>query len=317
VKRILQTLKILITSIGLLVVLAIILFGYRDIALDELKSKYAQEPSAFLEINGMDVHYRDQGESKDSIPILLLHGTGSSLHTFEDWAEELKKEHRIIRIDLPGYGLTGPFPEADYSMEAYVNFLKDFLKELEIEKCIIGGNSLGGKISWRFSLAYPEKVSKLILINSAGYPYDSEREPLVFKVAKTPVVKEIVKFLTPKFIVRSSIESVYADKSKVTDELIDRYLELTLREGNRQAFIDKFKTKNDWEAYKEISSIEKPTLILWGDQDQLIPVSNAERFHRDLPNDTLVILENSGHVPMEESPEQSLVAVKAFLTDFK
>lgn len=313
VKLIVKWLKTILISIGIIVILALFLFGHRDIPLDELKAKYASEPSAFVKINGMDVHYRDEGSSSDSIPIVLIHGTGSSLHTFNDWANALKKEYRVIRMDLPGYGLTGPFPERDYSIEAYLEFVKDFLDKKNLDQCILGGNSLGGHIAWRFASIYPQRVSKLILINSAGYPNKSKSEPIAFRVAKTPVLKNALTFITPKSIARSSIENVYADKTKVTDELVDRYFELTLRAGNRQAFIDRFSIKSDPEAHKQISSIEQPALVLWGDRDQLIPVENAKRFQRDLPNDTLIVLENSGHVPMEESPERSLDALRSFL----
>jgi len=313
VKRPAKILKMALWSIGILAVLIAILFGHRDIPLEELKAKYAQEPSKFMALDGMNVHYRDEGKSSDSIPIVLIHGTGSSLHTFSAWSKKLKETNRVIRMDLPGYGLTGPFPKPDYSIDAYVDFVEQFLDSLGVDKCIIGGNSLGGHIAWRFAAEYPKRINKLILINSAGYPNKSKSEPIAFRVAKTPVLRNTLTFITPKSIARSSIEDVYADKSKVTDELVNRYFELTLRGGNRQAFIDRFSAKKDPDAYKRISQIQQSTLILWGDQDELIPVEKAKRFEKDLPNDTLVILENAGHVPMEEIPERSLDALRSFL----
>lgn len=312
-KRFLKILKTTFLLIGVMVILVILLFGYRDIPLATLKAKYAQEPSAFVSVDGMDVHFRDEGESKKSIPIILIHGTGSSLHTFDEWTIQLKNDYRVIRMDLPGYGLTDPFPKRNYSIDSYVKFIKQFLDEKDIRQCIIGGNSLGGHIAWKFTATYPNMVNKLIVIDASGYPYKSKRIPMAFKLAKIPILKDIFTFITPKFIVRSSIENVYADKSKVTDAIIDRYFELTLHSGNRQAFIDKFSAKNDPDAFKQISSILQPTLILWGDQDFLIPLENAQFFHQDLPNNTLVILDNTGHVPMEESPKQSVEAVISFL----
>lgn len=289
------------------------LFGYRDIPLSELKEKYAQNPSSFITVNGMEVHYRDEGDFENTLPIVLIHGTGSSLHTFDDWTHSLKHKHRVIRMDLPGYGLTDPFPESDYSIDNYIYFIKQFLDEIKIEKCIIGGNSLGGHIAWRFTTAHTERVQELILIDASGYPNNAKSLPLAFKIAEIPLLKNLFTFITPKFIARSSVENVYYDKSKVTNELVNRYFELTLREGNRQAFIDRLSVKHGSESYKKISSIQQPTLVLWGDQDLLIPVENAERFHQDLPNDTLVILKNVGHVPMEESSDISLEAVESFL----
>ena len=217
-------------------------------------------------------------------------------------------------MDLPGYGLTGPFPNRDYSIEKYVGFLKDFLEAQNIEKCILGGNSLGGQISWRFALAYPEMIEKLILIDAAGYPYKAESSPIAFRLAKVPIVKSLFTFITPKSIAKASVENVYDDKSKVTDELALRYFELTLRPGNRQAFVDRFNAQSNPEVYKAISQIKCPTLILWGEKDRLIPPECAYRFQEDLPNDTLVIIKGSGHVPMEEDPIKSLEVLNAFLT---
>jgi len=305
--------KIFFFSIVLLVVLVLLLFGYKDIPLIELKAKYGAPPSTFVSIDGMDVHYRDEGRLNDSIPIVLIHGTGSSLHTFEAWANELKKDYRVIRMDLPGYGLTGPFPDGDYSTDRYEDFIKSFLATTGIEKCIIGGNSLGGSIAWNFTANYPEMVDKLILIDASGYPYQSSSTPIAFKLAKIPIIKNMFTFLTPRFIIKQSVQNVYSDKSKVSDALIDRHFELSLREGNRQAFLDRFQVKNDINIAPKVRSITQKTLILWGEKDELIPIEKAYQFHEDLPNDTLVILKDVGHVPMEESPNESLKALLSFL----
>ncbi len=306
-----RVLKGLLIAIPLLLLIVFLLFGYRDIPIETLTAKYGPPPSSFINVEGMNVHYRDEG--KGSIPVVLIHGTGSSLHTFEEWTTQLKEDHRVVRMDLPGYGLTGPFIDRNYSMEHYAHFIAEFLKALGIKKCVVGGNSLGGNIAWRFTAEYPEMVEKLILIDASGYPLKAKSVPLAFKVAKTPVVRNLFTYITPKSVARSSVKNVYADKSKVSEALVDRYFELTLREGNRQAFIDRLNTPLDTTSYKRIRSIQKPTLIIWGDQDELIPVEAAYRFHDDLPADTLVILKDTGHVPMEESPDQSLEALISFL----
>lgn len=295
------------------VLLVVLFFGHRDIPLETLKAKYAGGASQFLSVKGMQVHYRDEGNPMDSLPLVLIHGTGSSLHTFDAWTAKLQGNHRVIRMDLPGYGLTGPFPDRNYAMANYTDFIAQFLNELGITRCVLGGNSLGGQIAWEFTVAHPERVQKLILIDAAGYPFKSGSVPVAFKMARIPVIKELFTYVTPKFMVQSSVENVYADSQKVTRELIDRYFELSLRPGNRRAFVDRFAAKTDPNAIQKIPSINRPTLILWGDQDLLIPVENAQRFHRELLNDTLVILKNSGHVPMEENPQESLAAVLDFI----
>lgn len=308
-----KIIKIILFLIALLLIGVIIFFGHRDIPIEKLKAKYTNAASSFIAVNGMDVHYRDEGNKADSIPIVLIHGTGSSLHTFDGWVDKLIESNRVIRMDLPGYGLTGPFPNRSYSMANYTNFMKDFLMALGIKQCILAGNSLGGQIAWNMALRHSDMVQKLILIDAAGIPKNSKSIPIAFKLAEIPFVNRIFTYITPKFVVRSSVENVFFDKSNVTDSLVDRYFELSLRKGNRQAFVDRFNIPSDSSTYKRINEVNQPTLILWGADDLLIPLENAYKFQTYLPNDTLVILNKTGHTPMEESPVESLKPVLDFL----
>ncbi|WP_338408155.1 alpha/beta hydrolase [uncultured Flavobacterium sp.] len=261
----------------------------------------------------MNVHFRDEGNTLDSLPIVLLHGTGSSLHTFDEWTVILKKNRRIVRMDLPAFGLTGPFPDKNYSIDHYVSFIEDFLASQGINRCILGGNSLGGQIAWRLTLKRPEIVAKLILIDAAGYPKESTSEPIAFTIAKIPVLNKILTFITPRFVAKASVKNVYAEDAKITEELVDRYFDLALRSGNRQALVDRMKVEYGSNYLDQINQIQQPTLLLWGEKDSLITIASAYHFHRDLPNDTLVIIKNSGHVPMEESPKESLTPVLSFI----
>ena len=303
----------IILSFPVLIILIVVFFGYQDIPIEQLKKKYTDSYSSFVKVNGMNIHYRDEGEKKDSIPIVLIHGTGSSLHTYDHWTRNLVKNHRVIRMDLPGHGLTGPFPNRNYSIGDYIDFIKCFLDEIGVKKCVLAGNSLGGNIAWRFTLKYFDIVNKLILIDAAGYPIKSKSTPLAFEIAQIPIIQNLFTYITPRTVAKVSVENVYKDKAKVTEELVDRYFELTLRKGNRQAFVDRFKVKTDTVSYKKIKLINQRTLILWGGNDELIPLSMAYQFHNDLPNGILVILKNTGHVPMEESPSESLKPVIDFL----
>ena len=312
-KLLIRIIKIIILIFGVLVFGVSLMFGYKDIPVEELKAVYAPAPSAFMKLDGMQVHYRDQGIATDPTPIVLIHGTGASLHTFDAWTAQLEKEHRVIRMDLPGFGLTGPFPNRNYSMDHYVNFIELFLVKNGINQCIIGGNSLGGAIAWQFAIKNPGMVNKLILIDAAGYPIISDSRPIAFTLARIPVVNKLLTYITPRSMVRSSVENVYADKSRVTDDLVERYFKLTLREGNRQALVDRMTMEGETDKVELIKSIKAPTLVLWGEMDLLIPVSNAHRFHKDLPNSELQILKNMGHVPMEENPEDSLLPLLDFL----
>ena len=288
------------TTIAVLIAvfLGLILFNIQpDIPVEELMAKYTNEASEFIEINGMAVHYRDEGHGH---PLVLIHGTAASLHTWDGWTKELKDHFSIIRMDLPAFGLTGPHPERNYSLNNYTNFLKTFLDSIGVDSFYLAGNSLGGNISWNFSATYPEKVQKLILLDASGYPTE-EGSSWIFTLARTPVLNQLLKKVTPRSVISNNLRQVYFNDEKISEELITRYHEMALRTGNRQAFIDRAKTIYI-DLTEKIKTIDTPTLILWGAKDTWIPVSHADKFKADLPISEMVILENSGHVPMEENP---------------
>ena len=285
---------------------------YSDISVEDLKNEFTNEHSQFIEIDEVNVHYRDEGEG---FPIVLIHGTAASLHTWDAWTDELKKTNRVIRMDLPAFGITGPNKNADYSIEAYTTFLHSFLEKLKLEKFHLAGNSLGGNIAWNYTADYPSKVEKLILVDASGLP-TNKSQPAIFKMAKTPILNSLFLYITPRFLIKKNIEEVYEDDSKITDELINRYHKMALRVGNRKAFIDRAKTdfKLDTQVNLEkLKSIQTPTLLIWGAKDLWIPIANGIRMNEILVNSKLEVLENSGHVPMEENPRESLKLMNEFL----
>jgi pimeloyl-ACP methyl ester carboxylesterase len=285
---------------------------YPDKTLDQLKEKYANAESEFMLLDSIKVHFRDEGNIKDSIPVVLIHGTGSNLLTWDKWTEKLIPTHRVIRLDLPAYGLTGPNSNNIYTTAYYVEFLNDFLEKLNVKNCYLIGNSLGGSVSWEFTAKYSEKVKKLILIDPAGFPLKKSGGALVFKIAKIPVLKNIFTVITPKSIVEKSMLDVYYDDTKVTDKLVEQYHDMACRAGNRAAFVTRINQK-PIDNSARIASIKTRTLIMWGANDTWIPLENAYKFEKALSNDTLIIYPKTGHVPMEESPEMSVQDVIIFL----
>lgn len=284
-----------------------------DIPVEKLRKTYGAEPSQFVPVMGMNVHYRDEGN--DKLPaVLLLHGTGSSLHTWDKWAAEMSYEFRVLRLDLPAFGLTGPHPQGDYSMKMYREFINAFLEEMEVKTCHIAGNSLGGRIAWEYALEYPKKVRKLILIDAAGYPNPNSVPPKAFELAKSKGIKRsMVRWFLPRKMVKKSVEAAYGKPELVTKSLVDRYYDLTLREGNRQAFIDRM-NHEDYDRSRRIKTIEQPVLIMWGTEDKTIPIEHASFFHRDLPKSTLKIYKDVGHVPQEEIPDETVQDALDFIS---
>jgi pimeloyl-ACP methyl ester carboxylesterase len=278
-----------------------------------LAARWAPPPSKFLDIAGMSVHLRDEGLADDPVPIILIHGTSASLHTWEGWVRELRERHRVISFDLPGFGLTGPSPSGDYSTAANVRFMGLLMDRLNIQHCVLVGNSLGGNIALETTFAFPDRVDKLVLIDSGGYPSVSTSVPIGFRIARIPVLNRLMQSILPRGMIESSLRNVYGDPSKVTPQLIDRYFDMTLREGNRAALIGRFSQTNFGSDAARIATLKLPTLIIWGGRDRLIPPENAQRFHDDIAGSQLIIFDDLGHVPQEEDPARSVAAVEKFL----
>ncbi len=294
-------LKKLLIVLGVLVLL---ILGYSwmnyaaDKPFEELKAKWSYDNSQFLEMNGMPVHYRINGEGE---PLVLIHGTGASLHTWEGWTEILEKDFKVISLDMPAFGLTGPNPERVYTLEFYAKFLDSFLEKIEVDKFSIAGNSLGGGIAWKYAALFPEKVKSMILVDPMGYPHRGEA-PFALRLAANKYSSKFLKTVTPKSLFYKSLYEVYHNDDLVTDELINRYYDLYLRAGNRQAFVDRAMSKETIDT-TEIARITTPTLIMWGETDEWISPLDAPKFKRDIKGSELITYSNAGHLPMEELPK--------------
>ena len=306
-----------ITTLSLLVILLlagfVAAFWAPDRSVADLRERWAPPPSTFVDVSGMQVHMRDEGPRDDPSPIVLLHGTSASLHTWDGWAAGLKSTRRVIRLDLPGFGLTGPYPDNDYTVGHYAVFMHAFLDRLGIPHCVLVGNSFGGQVALVTALARPARVDRLVLIDSSGYPLAPSSIPLGFRIARLPVISQIARYTLPRSVVEESIRNVYGDPSRVTGPLIDRYFELALREGNRQALAERLKQVTIDAITAQIPGIKLPTLILWGGRDRLIPPEAGQRFASDIVGSQLHIFPELGHVPHEEDPIQTLVVAKTFL----
>lgn len=313
--------RVIRVLLGVLLVLGLSVAGFiglnwaPDRPVEELKARWAPAPSQFIELMGMQVHLRDEGPRDDAEPLLLLHGTSASLHTWEGWVADLKRTRRVISVDLPGFGLTGPFPDGDYRIAHYTAFLDALLDRLQVPPVVVAGNSFGGQLAWELAVARPARVSRLILVDAAGYPRQSSSVPIGFRLAQVPALAPLMARLLPRRMIESSVRNVYGDPTRVTDELVERYYQLTLRAGNRQALVARFQQAPAGASQELIRQVRQPTLILWGGRDGLIAPANAERFKADIAGSRLVIFEQLGHVPQEEDPALTLPVVQGFLAE--
>ena len=292
--------------LGSLLVLLIVLgiaFYQKDQSPEEVYKKYALASSQQIAIGGVQLHYSDEGNRLDSTPLLLIHGTSSSLRTWDGVTAQLKSQYRIIRFDLPGFGLTGPNPNRDYSTSYYNQVIDSFLTALHVSRVIIVGNSLGGLIATQYAIYQPAKVRGLVLVDAAGLPPAKKTTGAIgFKLAQMPVINRLLTIITPRELVKKSLQDAYGDTEKVTDSLTTQYFDMLTREGNRQALIDRM--RQGWQVTDSnfLTKVEAPTLIVWGSKDRLIPVENAELFQQKIKNSQVHIWDNLGHVPMEEDP---------------
>jgi pimeloyl-ACP methyl ester carboxylesterase len=248
---------------------------------------------------------------------VLLHGTSASLHTWDGWTKALRGTHRVIRLDLPAFGLTGPFSGRfagqTYTGANYAAFVLAVLDRLGVQRFAIAGNSLGGEVAWRIAALAPQRVSKLVLVDAAGYPLAGANIPLGWQVARLPVLGRLTEHFLPRPVIVQGLVAVYGDPAKISEPLVDRYFELTLREGNRAALVQRAQTWSPAEGVAKVTGVTAPTLVLWGGRDRIIPPANAQRFAGDIAGAKVVMFDDLGHVPQEEDPGRTVAAVVDFL----
>ena len=303
-------------ALGLIAVLVIAFLWYRTPDTDRaaMRAKYGAPPSQFVDLGGgLSVHLRDTGP-RDGPALVLIHGSNASLHTWEPWADRLGKQYRVIRMDLPGHGLTGASPTRDYSAAAYVDVVERIRAKLGIDHIVLAGNSMGGGVAWHYALAHPRHVRALVLLDSVGQPEPGNgKPPLLFRIARMPVLRTIAGSITPRSLIADSLPGAFGDPKLADATMIDRYWELLCYPGNRAATLDRFARKPDSATEAELASLKLPVLILWGEKDRLVPLSSGEWLHARIPGSRLIVYPGVGHLPMEEWPEQSAADVAAFL----
>ena len=277
-------------------------------SIEKLQEKYPSKYSKFIPIQGMNAHYHDVGEG---MPIILIHGTSSSLQTWGKWEAELSKKYRVLSIDMPGGGLTGPHPNEDYSIDAYLSFLDDFTMKLGLDSFYVAGNSLGGKTAWKYA-ARNKKIKKLILVDPSGFYVEDKKPPFVFQLGQKKALSRLVERLNIKPFIKKSLKEVYFDDSQVTASLVTRYNDFLRVKGNRKAFFQKVNSIQKSEE-KELHQISIPTLIQWGKQDNWIPIELADIFTANIANHKFIVYNECGHVPQEEVAAESVTDAIMFL----
>lgn len=304
------------SAIGLIALAAIAFLAFRTPDTDPaaMRAKYGGPTSQFVDLGGgITVHLRDTGPRAAPV-LMLVHGSNASLHTWEPWAARLGAKYRVIRMDLPGHGLTGASPTADYSPAAYVAVVERIRAKLGVDHIVLAGNSMGGGVAWHYALAHPGHLRALVLIDSVGQPDPAHSDPpLAFRIARIPVLRTIAAAITPRSLIANALPGVFGDPKLADAAMIDRYWELLCYPGNRVATIDRFALAPDSATDAELASLKLPVLILWGEKDRLIPLSSGQWLHARIPGSRLIVYPGTGHLPMEERADQSAEDVARFV----
>lgn len=290
-----------------------------DIGYDRLELVYSYSDSRILPLdNGLRVHYRDTGP-RDAPAIVLVHGFSSSLHTWEPWVANLKRDYRVISLDLPGHGLTNCLEGERIGTEQFVETVDAVTKSLGIDKFTLAGNSMGGGVAWAYALAHPSRLEGLVLVDASGWPESTQEEksdPLVFKLLSNPVARRFMKNTDMTWLVRDGLRDSFANPDLVTDEMVNRYTALARAPCHRDALMALTSGgKGRVFATKEaLSKITVPTLVLHGEQDNLIPVAAGQKFAEAIPGAKLVTYADAGHLPQEELAAESAGDLRTFLS---
>ena len=289
-----------------------------DVPYDTLENTYKLPASRFVTIDtDLKVHFTDTGP-RDAPVVVLLHGYASSVHTWEHWQESLGEAYRVIALDLPGHGLSRVPDGQDIDTAYFAGTVDAFADKLELERFTLAGSSMGGRVAWTYAGDHPEKLDSLILVDAAGWPLSGEdrsNSPFVFKLLRIPLARIIIKDLDLSELVESGLRKSFADPSFVTAEMAERYSALSRAPGHRSALLQLAADHHpdEGDVRRTLSGIRVPTLVLWGERDNLIPVSHAAKFEAAIPNAVKIIYENAGHLPQEEVASQSAADVRAFL----
>ncbi len=267
--------------------------------------------SQYVKWNGLDIHVIEQGTGP---VVFMVHGLGGNVHNFDKLADLMDEQYRIVRFDLPGFGLSDvpDMPAEDADIRGmYADFLSFMVARYVTDSMVFIGNSLGGWMSWEAAAQHPDTINRLVLIAPAGYDMP-EIAAEATGWLKNPVVRFMIAKGLSMDMARSNMwMSTYKDES-VPAEMFDLKYAANNKEGNLDWMI-KLATNKQFPDTADIAGIEARTLILWGTEDEIIPYSHAARFDRDIPNSTLITYQECGHIPMQEYPEQTARDILNFL----
>jgi pimeloyl-ACP methyl ester carboxylesterase len=289
---------------------------------------HVPEPTANLEeslgqqktfdYQGVKINYYEAGQGP---PIILLHGFGGCAYSWRFLAPALAQDHRVYTIDLKGYGLSEKPEDGNYAVSDQADMVAAFIRNQDLHDVVIMGHSMGGGVTLMTYLKVrednPARLKRLVLIDSAGYP---QKMPWFIWLSKLPGVGSVGgKLVSPRFVTYLVLKKCYYYDDKITEEQIDTYAYYGSLPGAREAVVQTARQimPDDIEALTaQYKTISVPVLVIWGEEDEVVPLAVGKNFKRDIPNSELVILPKCGHMPPEEEPGETTRLVKEFLKKY-
>lgn len=251
-------------------------------------------------------------------PMLFIHGLGGSSYSWHDMKDPFKQNYRVILIDLLGEGKSPKPKDGNYSIIEQGELIYQFIVEKNLRNLTLVGNSYGGAVSLLLSMRLvkerPSRLSKLVLIDSGGYP---DHLPDYLKLMQDPVLGWLAVYLIPpKLQIYIVLHKSYYDPCKITWKQIRTYAKPIKERGGRHALLELAKGAIPSGICGHIDNyptIKVPTLILWGDDDQVLPELIGCRLQQAIPGSTMEIINQAGHIPQEEQPDQVICHIQKFL----
>ena len=317
-KYIFKTLAILSASLFFLLITGFFISGFfvvSDLPRSQVADKYSNQNSMFITLeNGSTVHIRDEG-NPDGEVLILLHGFGMSLHVWEKWVAQLGDTYRLVSFDWPGHGLSTPVRDDDYSRNALTSYLTNVLDWMNIDKFVLVGHAMGGGIAMNYIVDKPKKVQALVLIGASGLKIDrSDEAPRIMKMTKYPGMSTALRYITPYETLKNTVIRTYGSESFVNKELVDRYYELMVNSTNREIYIKQIKQMLlDEPLDAHIGRLNHPTLLIWGEEDEIVGIKYAKRLRSIILSARLVSYQGVGHLPMDVLPKVTAKDLTNFL----
>ena len=265
---------------------------------------------------GIKINYREMGNGE---PIILLHGFGGNLNSWRLISESLAGKNKLFLIDLKGFGLSDKPLDDKYSAGDQADIISDFIRKNKFQNLTLIGHSLGGAIALiTFIKLMNEKnnpIKSLILISSPAY---KQRVPEFTRLLEIPLLNKLLLiFLPVHFGTKIVLKRCFFDDKKISEKIIENYSDFLESAGSFHALITtakKILPKNIDEITSKYKDIKIPVLLIWGENDQTIPLSIGQRLEKDLPNAKLVVIPECGHLPPEEKPQELVKIISEFLS---